>query len=129
MPPLTNFVQRLGAQLLLNCNTFRIAGANTYYLAYVDDVVQKAILDLAGSLNLNTMRIWAFLDTDAPGPNNVYFQFWNAAKHALDYHEGPNGLERLDRAVALAGDRDIRLILALTNNWPDFGGIPQYVKW
>src|SRR5207248_11145140 len=38
-------------------------------------------------------------------------------------------LQRLDRAVKLAGDRNIRLILTLTNYNPDYGGIPQLARW
>jgi mannan endo-1,4-beta-mannosidase len=129
MPPVAGFVQRLGQQLLVDGRTFRIAGANTYYLGYVEQPVQTAVLDLAARLELNSMRIWAFLDANAPGPNDVYFQFWNSAMQRPDYNDGPNGLERLDRAIALAGERGLRSILALTNNWPDFGGMPQYVKW
>ncbi|MGI8742568.1 MAG: glycoside hydrolase 5 family protein [Bryobacteraceae bacterium] len=129
MPPVQGFVQRLNQQLLLSGKAFRIAGANTYYLAYVTEKVQKAVLDLADALKLNTMRIWAFLDANAPGESDVYFQSRNPATQALELHDGPNGLERLDRAIAMAGERGFRLILALTNNWKDFGGMPQYVKW
>ena len=129
MPPVQGFVQRLNQQFLVNGNLFRIAGANTYYLAYVDEPVQSAVLDLAADLHLNTMRIWAFLDRDGPGPNDVYFQSWDAASQAPVIHDGPNGLVRLDRAISLAEARGVRLILALTNNWQDFGGMSQYVKW
>ncbi len=129
MPPVQGFVQRSGQQLLVNGAPFRIAGANNYYLAYVQEDVQNAVLDLVTPLKLNTLRIWAYLDAPAPGPGDVYFQFWNSTKKALDYHDGPDGLGRLDRAIALAGARGLRLILTLTNNWPDFGGMPQYVKW
>lgn len=129
MPPVAGFVQRLGQQLLVDGRAYRIAGANTYYLAYVEQAVQTAVLDLAARLELNSMRIWAFLDADAPGPSDVYFQFRNPATQKLDYNDGPNGLERLDRAIAIAGERGLRSILALTNNWPDFGGMPQYAKW
>jgi mannan endo-1,4-beta-mannosidase len=129
MPPLHGFVQRSGQQLLTNGAPFRIAGANNYYLAYVEEDVQNAVLDSVTALKLNALRIWAFLDAEEPVPGRVYFQFWNSAKQSPDYHDGPDGLDRLDRAVALASDRGLRLILALTNNWPDFGGMPQYVKW
>ena len=42
---------------------------------------------------------------------------------------GVDGLERLDRAVAAAAQRGMRVILTLANNWKDFGGIPQYLNW
>ena len=59
----------------------------------------------------------------------MYFQSWDAASQAPVIHDGPNGLVRLDRAISLAEARGVRLILALTNNWQDFGGMSQYVKW
>lgn len=129
MPPVQGFIQRLRGQLLLSGKPFRIAGANTYYFTYVEEAVQKGVLDMADALQLNALRIWAFFDANAPGHGDVYFQSWNTASQRPEIHDGPNGLERLDRAIALAGDRGLRLILALTNNWPDFGGMPQYVKW
>jgi endo-1,4-beta-mannosidase len=33
------------------------------------------------------------------------------------------GLAALDAVVAEAGDADVRLLLLLTNNWQDFGGL------
>ena len=43
--------------------------------------------------------------------------------------ESPDGLPRLDRAVALAAERGIKLILALSNSLPDFGGMDEYNRW
>lgn len=48
--------------------------------------------------------------------------------------EPPQGLGRRDgrepgRTVVGAGQLGIRLVLALVNNWPDYGGMAQYVKW
>lgn len=39
------------------------------------------------------------------------------------------GFRKLDRLVALAGQRGVRLVLPLTNYWDWQGGIPQYVEW
>ena len=85
---------------------YKIAGANCYYLAYVEEPVQSAVLDLAASLSLNVIRIWAFWE-HLP-QNSIFF-------------------ERLDRAISIAAERGIRLILTLANNWKDFGGIPEYL--
>ena len=35
----------------------------------------------------------------------------------------------LDRSIALAKARNLRLILKLTNNWTAYGGIQRYVTW
>ena len=37
--------------------------------------------------------------------------------------------ERLNYTVAGAKKRGIRVVVVLTNYWPDFGGMPQYAKW
>lgn len=37
--------------------------------------------------------------------------------------------DSLDYAIYKAGQLGIRLVLALVNNWPDYGGMQQYVKW
>ena len=34
----------------------------------------------------------------------------------------------LDYVIAEAGRRNLRLILALSNYWHHFGGMPQYVR-
>jgi len=43
------------------------------------------------------------------------------------YHE--DAFDSLDYAVAKAGQLGIKLVLPLVNNWPDYGGMQQYVKW
>jgi mannan endo-1,4-beta-mannosidase len=76
-------------------------------LGYVAEHTQSVVLDLAASLQLNVIRLWAFWES---GPENAVF------------------FDRLDRAIAGAAERDIRVILTLANNWKDFGGIPEYLK-
>jgi len=61
--------------------------------------------------------------------DGVYFHFWNPDTARPDFNDGPNGLERLDQVIALAETYGLRLILTFANNWPDFGGIEQYLRW
>jgi mannan endo-1,4-beta-mannosidase len=97
----------------------------------------EAVFALVGRLNLNVLRTWAFLDCGvaisgmppAGSQNGVYFQYWNLDTSRPEFNDGPNGLERLDQAIALAEANRLRLILPFTNNWPDFGGVDQYLKW
>ncbi len=38
-------------------------------------------------------------------------------------------LQGLDRVIAQASAHGIRVILTLTNYWPDYGGPPTWAKW
>jgi mannan endo-1,4-beta-mannosidase len=71
------------------------------------------------------IRAWAFHDAGAPGPG--VFQY--CANGRIERHEGPLGLERLDGLIADAEEHNLRLILPLVNYWPDFGGMPAYLRW
>ena len=92
--------------------------------AMVDDVFADA-----KAANFNVLRTWGFLDigTQADSADGVYFQFWDGAKPA--YNDGADGLEHLDYVLAAAGRAGIKLVIPLTNNWSDFGGMDQYVRW
>jgi mannan endo-1,4-beta-mannosidase len=39
------------------------------------------------------------------------------------------GYERFDYTVWKAGEAGLKLVVALVNNWDDFGGMNQYVSW
>lgn len=136
MPDGDSFVQRQSDRLVLGNDTFRIVGANIYYFAFSAEPDQIRLLDLASDFGFNVLRIWAFNDfidlppnAPVPAETDVCFQFLNPGASAPELREGSFGLERLDRAIKLAGDRGIRLILTLTNHNPDYGGIPQYQRW
>ena len=132
------FVQRHGSELRLDGKEFRFAGSSNYYLMYksrlmVDDVLQDA--DDAG---FRVLRIWGSLDIGDPavpstsirGPSDgVYFQYWDPAAQAPAYNDGPDGLQRLDYVIAKAGRLGLKLVIPFVNNWNDFGGMDQYVRW
>ncbi len=128
--PNNGFVVRQSDQLLLDSEPFRIVGANIYYFAYSTEADQTRLLDIAVDFSVNVLRIWAFNDFPAsPGDTGVCFQFFNPATGVPELRDSSFGLERLDSAVKLAADRGIRLILTLTNYYPDYGGMPQYQRW
>ena len=129
MSCIDGFVERRGDQLWLQDRPFRIAGANIYSLAYRTEEEQNRLLDLARKFHCNVLRIWAFLDRHLPGENEVCFQWLPAGSATPEIREGEYGLDRLDRAVGLASERGIRLILPLTNYHADYGGMPQYARW
>lgn len=131
---------RPSAYFELEGKPFCFSGTNNYYLIFkskkmVDDVFRQMI-----ALDLKVMRFWGYLDigsldgsvrhVDGDGhKENVYFQYWDKETGAPAYHEGPNGLERLDYVLHTARKHGVKVILVLTNNWKEFGGIDQYVVW
>jgi mannan endo-1,4-beta-mannosidase len=134
------FIESRGTQFTLGGKSFYFAGSNTYYLTYKSQFMVDSALDAAKSLGLRVIRTWGFLDMGSldgsvtsvipPGPREgVYFQYWDPETSAPAYNDGPTGLERLDYAVSAAGQRGLKVILPLVNNWKDFGGIDQYVAW
>lgn len=128
-------VVRNGAELEVAGQPFRFAGSNNYYLMYSSRFMVNDVLEAAQRAGFNTLRTWGFLDIgnadgsdSVRGPSNgVYFQYWGGS--APTYEDGPNGLERLDYIVQRAGQLGLRLVIPLVNNWNDFGGMDQYVRW
>ncbi|MGI8988448.1 MAG: glycoside hydrolase 5 family protein [Bryobacteraceae bacterium] len=125
------FVATNGVQFTLEGQPFRFAGANNYYLGSRSKAMADAVLDRAAAMQLPVIRTWGFLDCGALDglPTGVCYQYWDPAKGAPAYNDGPDGLERLDYVVQAASTRGMKLILPLVNNWKDFGGIDQYVAW
>ncbi|KAJ3680959.1 hypothetical protein LUZ60_015448 [Juncus effusus] len=117
-----SMVERNETQLLTNNSPFIIHGFNTYWLMVfaVDKSTQHKISDVfaeAKSAGLNTCRTWAFNDGQ-----------WRALQIS-PYNYDEEVFKGLDFVVSEARRHKIRLILCLCNNWEDYGGKSQYVKW
>jgi len=127
---------------------FCFAGSNNYYLTYKDKVMVDDVFAQAKALGLKVLRTWAFEDRgslddsvpslehnpwEPPGTaQGVYFQYFDTKTKAPAYNEGAeqdDGLRRLDYVLSKAAENDIKMILVLTNNWKEFGGMDQYLKW
>ncbi|KAI9051761.1 hypothetical protein LZ554_004029 [Drepanopeziza brunnea f. sp. 'monogermtubi'] len=124
-----------GPNFMLDGEPFLFAGSNAYWLPFINspaDVEQT--LKEARRAGQKVIRTWAFGDqneTYIPGglPRygvnaSVYFQSWKDGQATIN--TGPNGLQVLDQVVKLAEDNDLKLIMALTNNWADYGGMDVY---
>lgn len=120
------FVGISGQQFSIGNAPVYLSGANCYYLAYKSRAMVDAVLDSAAAMGIGVLRTWAFLDQPKEG---VVFQSWDPVAGKPVYNDGPSGLEHLDYVIYSAGLRGIRLMLPLVNNWPDFGGMDQYVSW
>jgi mannan endo-1,4-beta-mannosidase len=129
----SGFVTRAGANLRLDGKTFRFAGSNNYYLMYKSRLAVDDVFADARAAGFNVIRTWGFLDIgNQDGSNSVrgiqegiYFQYWDPAQGRPVYNDGPTGLEKLDYVLHSARQHGIKLVIPLTNNWNDFGGIDQ----
>ena len=98
----------------------RFGGTNTYYLHQLSHYAIDNALDDAAAMSLGVVRAWAFAD----GSGNGY-----TALQPSPYVYDDAAFDSLDYAICKAGQLGIRLVLALVNNWPDYGGMAQYVTW
>jgi mannan endo-1,4-beta-mannosidase len=132
-----DFVKQAGPELRLHGQVFRFAGSSNYYLMYKSKFMVDDVLDAAAAQGFRVMRVWGSLDIgNQDGSNSirgkadgVYFQYWDAVAAAPAYNDGDDGLKRLDYVIYKAGQRGLKLVIPFVNNWNDFGGMDQYVRW
>jgi mannan endo-1,4-beta-mannosidase len=129
-PPASNsFVTAVNDQLTLNGSLFRFGGANCYVLMFSPHSTVDQLLGTAASNHFNVVRMWSFDDIDVPSSNNsFYLQYWNGSAPAYN-DSATTGLANVDYAIYRAGQLGIKLIIPFVNNWPDYGGMDQYVNW
>lgn len=125
------FVTVNGIEFYLNGKPFYFAGTNAYYLWYSDIYCSSPalhqgcavnLLDSAKALNLTIIRTWG----SSEGSWGVRYGF-NFQPNKGVYDEAT--FVNFDKVIKEAGKRNIKLIVALVNNWDSFGGMCQYVKW
>ncbi|KAJ7839719.1 mannanase [Mycena olivaceomarginata] len=123
-PSATGFVKTSGTKFTLNGAPFTVVGyENAYWpalLGYSPADNDKAFADIAAS-GATTVRAF----NEVTSPVGVYYHLWNGSTATVN--TGPNGLQTLvDILIASAKTHGLRLIIALTNNWSDFGGMDVY---
>lgn len=129
------FVTRKGSQLYLRGKRFRFAGANNYYPIYKSPFMVDALFEKASASGFDVMRVWGAIDignqdgsNSVDGPKEqIYFQYWDGSAPA--FNDGANGLQRLDYVIYKAGQEGLKLVIPFVNNWREFGGVDQYVRW
>ncbi|EJD06357.1 CEL4a mannanase [Fomitiporia mediterranea MF3/22] len=125
-PTVTGFVKTSGQKFTLNGEDYIVAGTNAYWLAQVsDEDIDTAFNDIAAA-GLTTVRTWGFNDVTSSQNFGAYYQLWQNG--IATFNTGANGISRFDSVVASAKAHGIRLIVALTNNWSDYGGMDVYVN-
>ncbi|MFH0954015.1 MAG: chitobiase/beta-hexosaminidase C-terminal domain-containing protein, partial [Verrucomicrobiota bacterium] len=111
------FVKPNGTKFIVGGTNFYFCGANIEYLQTEPDAIVRQCLDWASSNHLQVIRTWA-MQEGKPYSFQPQRGVWNELM-----------FEHLDRIVAEAGHRNIRLMLGLCDNWAHNGGIFQYVHW
>jgi mannan endo-1,4-beta-mannosidase len=133
-----SFVGRDGTHFVLNGKPFYFAGTNNYYPIYVSNKMVDDLMKSAQSQGVKVIRIWAMIDVGSLDgsvasidgqKNDIYFQYWDTAAGKPAYNDSANGLQKLDYVLKSASDFNLKVIPVLINNWEQFGGIDQYVKW
>jgi mannan endo-1,4-beta-mannosidase len=133
-------VETPGASFVLDGEPFCFVGTNNYYLSFKPHEMVDDVLQASKALGLKVVRIWANIDkgsldgsvpsVDGPGDKEgVYFQYWDPVAKRPVYNDGATGLEHLDYVLDRAKKLDLKLMLVLTNNWREFGGMDQYLTW
>jgi mannan endo-1,4-beta-mannosidase len=119
-PHRSSFVTARGGQFWKDGKRFRFGGTNNYYLHQQSNYMIDAALNDIANMSLPVVRAWAFADGSGQSYTPLQPEPFVYDDHAFD---------RLDYAIWKAGQLGLRLVLPLVNNWPDYGGMQQYVKW
>jgi mannan endo-1,4-beta-mannosidase len=115
-----DFVTVRGGKFSVGGTPLRFGGTNTYYLHQQSHYMIDSALNDAAAMSLAAVRAWAFAD----GSGGSY-----TALQPEPYVYNNAAFDSLDYSIYKAGQLGIRLVLALVNNWPDYGGMAQYVTW
>ncbi|KAK1139424.1 hypothetical protein N8T08_000787 [Aspergillus melleus] len=128
------FVTTSGTKFELDGKDFYFAGSNAYYFPFSNN--QKDVelgLAAAKDAGLKVFRTWGFNDKnrthvdgglpdyggEGAGDTDIVFQWWENGKSTIN-------LDPFDKVVSAAKKTGIKLIVALTNNWADYGGMDVY---
>lgn len=132
------FVSVEGTKLMLNGGEFYFSGANSYAMVYSPEQAEEQ-MRIAKSLGLNAIRMWGFWDgekptldengepiPDAPGGTD---EWGRPVLQSAPRVYNELGFRKLDQAIYLAHVYGMKLIIPLLNEWDEFGGLKQYLKW
>ncbi|KAH7347224.1 family 5 glycoside hydrolase [Plectosphaerella cucumerina] len=124
------FVTTNGEKFSLDGDDFFFAGSNAYFWPFnVQDVIASA--NAAVSAGLKVMRTWAFHDQNRTHIASGLPRYNTGADNTVLQWFEPDGtvtidLSILENVVEAAEATGIKLVLALTNNWADYGGMDVY---
>ncbi len=127
-------MQVSGTQFTLNGRPTFFAGTNNYYQMSARRQNQAGVNDVMDQMQLRRMglmRTWAFNDLG----ENTWDCLLCVPRRQLTGSEKPidfiseQTLVGLDKTIAAADARKIRLVLTFVNNWDDYGGMNRWTLW
>lgn len=128
----------------LNLALTLIPNRNAYWLAQqTDSDIDLAFKDMA-ALGLTVVRTWAFNEVTSAQDYGAYYTLWTDGVQTFNtgtygaflkllnlslWLTGRDtGFPRLDYVIAAAEKVGIKVVLVLTNNWSDYGGMETYIS-
>ncbi|ORX73497.1 glycoside hydrolase [Anaeromyces robustus] len=116
------YVYTEGTNFYIDGKKIYFSGTNTYFLHSSQNERVDLALEVSAKHNLQVVRAWAFCDYNGCG-DKQFVKFENGKAIFLE-----DNMESIDYFIAAASQRNIRLVLAFTNNWTDYGGMDAWVK-
>jgi mannan endo-1,4-beta-mannosidase len=143
------FVRYSGTQFTLNNKPFHVGGVNIHYLSWATPqevdlalsdaaamnatVVRTIIGPVRGSLDETTIpTIWNWrrnADSSNLDVHGTYVLYWDTTTNSMAWNDGPDGLQKMDYAIAKAGELNLKLLVALLDFWDYTGGAQQMRAW
>ncbi|KAK4613929.1 putative mannan endo-1,4-beta-mannosidase C [Fulvia fulva] len=132
--PPAGFVTTAGTKFQLDGKDFYFAGSNAYYFPFNNNQTDVELgMRAAKNAGLTVFRTWGFNDknvtysatglpqygAEGAGSTDVVFQRFANGKSTID-------LTAFDKVVNAATQTGIKLVVCMTNNWADYGGMDVY---
>ncbi|MGX5800344.1 glycoside hydrolase 5 family protein [Bradyrhizobium sp. Arg314] len=147
-PSATSFIKTSGTDFTLDGKPFFVTGVNNHYLTYGSPDEVTRVLDDAGAMGANVVRIFlqpviGSLDGSVPtiwdwrlegdasnlAVKGTYLLYWDPSQNRMAINDGANGMQKVDFLIAQAGKRRLRLIIAVLDFWAFTGGAQQMRAW
>ncbi|RYP61074.1 hypothetical protein DL770_009858 [Monosporascus sp. CRB-9-2] len=128
------FVKTEGGKFTLDGEDFHFAGSNAYYFPFNNNQTDVELgLTAAKEAGLKVFRTWGFNDKnvtyipgglpqyggEGAGDTEIVFQWFANGTSTIN-------LDAFDKVVNAATKVGIKLLVAFTNNWADYGGMDVY---
>jgi mannan endo-1,4-beta-mannosidase len=129
------FVTTNGTRFLVDKQPFRFAGANVAIMYREEDRARMPeTLAEAERLGLGVLRVWAYGEGTAQDGVMPVGRDRDDWPRTHPFRRAPDdwneeAFVHLDRVLAEAARRNLRVQLCLVNWWRDTGGVTQYLRW